>query len=95
MRKAIALCAIGVALSLFLYGFFLLAAVSHTASRADAERKLESVTARVSNLEQEYLLKTKTMTLERAREMGLYPPQDVSLVYVSGQGDALSAHVQY
>ncbi len=80
------------ALSLFLYGVFLLEAVAHTASRTEAERQIARYTSELSALETKYLTLTKDITLERAYEMGLEKPARVTTVYAGT--DALSVSYQ-
>lgn len=95
LQRMIALCAAVVALSLFLYGFFLLEAVAHTASHAQAESKIQTLTSNVSTLEQQYLSYTSGLTLNRAQELGLVSPEDVSVVYANTPAHGLSLNVQY
>jgi hypothetical protein len=95
LTKAVAALAVVIALSLFLYGFFLLEAVAHTASRTHAQREIANLTSTLGSLEQEYLSKTRTITLEHARALGFVAPVDVSVVYAGGPAHALSARVQY
>lgn len=95
MAKMIALGAVIIALSLFLYGFFLLEAVAHTASRAGAERQIETLTSKVSALEQTYLAKTSSMTLEHAATLGFVPPAEVAIIYANAEAHTLSLNVRY
>lgn len=90
LKKIFVLLAVVVALSVVVYGIFLLEAVGNTADRARAEREIRALTSRVSNLEQTYLSKTREMTLERALEMGLVAPTSVSTIYASKNSPALS-----
>lgn len=78
------------ALSLFLYGFFLLEAVAHTASRTQAEAQIHSYNSKLSSLEEAYLSDTRDMTLDRASELGFVTPKEVSTVYVSNPAQGLS-----
>ncbi len=78
------------ALCLFLYGFFLLEAVAHTASRTQAQSKIQNYTSKLSSLEQDYLSQTREMTLDRAHELGLVTPKDISTVYINDPARALS-----
>lgn len=95
MTRAAALLGIVAAVSFFLYGFFLLEAVAHTAGRAQAERKIESLTSKLSVLEEEYLTSTKDITLDHARELGFVTPNEVSTVYATDRTRALSVRAQY
>jgi hypothetical protein len=78
------------ALCLFLYGFFLLEAVAHTASRTQAQTKIQSYTSKLSTLEQTYLSATRDMTLDRASDLGFVTPKETSTVYVTDPSHALS-----
>lgn len=95
LQRSVALCAAMVALSLFLYGFFLLEAVAHTASRAQAQGKIQKLTSSLSVLEQEYLSKTANVTLDRALSLGFVSPQSVAVVYANKPVRGLSLNVQY
>ena len=85
-----ALMGIAAALCLFLYAFFLLEAVAHTASRTQAQAKIHHYTSELSGLEETYLSATRDMTLDRARELGFVTPTEVSTVYVTDPSRALS-----
>lgn len=90
LSRAIALLGALAAVCLFLYAFFLLEAVAHTASRTHAQSEIKTLTSKLSTLEQAYLADTRGMTLERAGELGLVAPAEVSVVYVSDPAHALS-----
>jgi hypothetical protein len=94
LSRAAALFAAVAALSLFLYGFFLLEAVAHTAGRTQAQAKIQSLNSKLSGLEETYLASTRDMTLERAHTLGLVPPSTVATVYVTDQTRALSLRAQ-
>ena len=94
LSRAAALCAAVAALCLFLYGFFLLEAVAHTASRTEASRQINDVSSKLSSLEETYLADTRAMTLERAQGLGLVAPTEVATVYVSDPAGALSLRTQ-
>lgn len=85
MTRLMALLASFIALSLFLYGIFLLEAVAHTASRTSAEHNISLHTSELSKLQTQYLSLTKNITLERALEMGLVVPARVTTVYSAPQ----------
>jgi hypothetical protein len=90
LRRSAAIFAGVIALSLFLYGFFLLEAVAHTASRTQAQHKVQLLTSEMSELEQTYLAATRTMTRERASDLGFVSPGAVATVYASaGRGLSL------
>ena len=82
------------ALCLFLYGFFLLEAVGHTADRTHAQRQIDDYTSKLSTLEQTYLTATRDMTLDRAKELGYVAPAQVATVYVQDPSHALSMRTQ-
>lgn len=90
LRRAGALFGAVVALSLFLYGFFLLEAVAHTASRTQAQRKIQTLTSQMSTLEETYLMATRHMTLDRAQELGFTAPATVATVYAGNPARGLS-----
>lgn len=90
MRQAVALLGVVAAVSLFLYAFFLLGAVAHTAQRTQAQREIKSITSKLSVLEEQYLSSTKSMTLDRARSLGYVTPSEVSTVYSVDPARALS-----
>ncbi len=95
LSRATAIFGAVIALSLFLYGFFLLEAVAHTASRTQAQRKIESLTSSLSTLEQKYLSRTKDMTLDRAYALGFVTPESVSTVYASGPARTLTLRTDH
>jgi hypothetical protein len=78
-----ALTTLGVvsALCVFLYGIFLLMAVSHTASRAEAQRTIDAISAHVSELESQYLSEQRTLTPEYAQTLGFVEPTHRTVVY--------------
>lgn len=90
LTRAMATCAVLVALSVFIYGVFLLEAVGNTAQRAAAERQIHTLTSQVSTLEQTYLSKTREMTLERAHTLGYVTPEKVTTVFATEGSDSLS-----
>jgi hypothetical protein len=81
LKRAMAFFAALTALSVFLYGIFLLEAVGNTAERTSAERQVHTLTTKVSTLEQAYLSATREMTLERAHAMGFITPVQVTTVF--------------
>lgn len=70
MASLAALCAV----SVFLYGAFLLMAVAHAAELRTIEDTLMSLESEASQLQSEYLIKTKALTLEHARALGFVEP---------------------
>lgn len=83
--RVIALLAGIAGVSVFLYGAFLLGAVSHTAARTSMEKETRTLSASVSTLEGEFLAETKALSRDRAVELGFVPPKDVATVY-AGDG---------
>ena len=69
------------ALSVFMYGAFLLGAVAHAAGRTAAEQKIRTVSSAVSTLEGKFLTETKSLSLEKATAMGFVSPVAVATVY--------------
>lgn len=74
-----------IALSLFLYGIFLLEAVAHTAERTEAEREVAIHTSELSELQATYLTLTKEITPTRAESIGFVSPVRVTSVYAAPQ----------
>jgi hypothetical protein len=79
-----------VALSVFLYGIFLLEAVGNTAERSSAERQIHSLTTKVGSLEAAYLEKTKDMTLARAQSLGFVKASQVTTVFANASSRSLT-----
>ena len=69
--------------SLLLYGIFLLEAVGSTAKRAEAGREVKALTAELSQMQARNLAHTKTVSPERAAELGFVKPTQVSTVYAA------------
>jgi hypothetical protein len=90
LTRAMAALAAITALSVFLYGIFLLEAVGNTAQRSAAERDIRALTSKVSSLEQAYLAQTREMTLERAHALGFVTPATVTTVFATAGADSLS-----
>lgn len=86
-----ALCAAVVVISVFLYGFLLLEAVGHTASRSAAEGKIRHITSELGTLESQYLESTKEVTPELAASLGFVKPTNVSVVFVGDTALSLNA----
>jgi len=92
VRRAVALLATVVVVCAFLYGFFLLEAVSHAASQAQAHREVASLSSKVGKLQAQYLAATKALTPERARALGFVAPTAVATVYADVNSLSLSAN---
>jgi hypothetical protein len=78
------------ALSVFLYGIFLLLAVVHTTTRTSLEKQITAHMAMLGDLEAEYLAQTKNFTPERAQELGFAAPVAVTTVFAGGSAGALA-----
>ena len=81
-----------IAVSAFAYGFFLLEAVSHAASQAEARREVTKLSSQVGRLQSQYLSATKALTPERARSLGFVSPVHVATVYADAGALSLSAN---
>ncbi len=93
LRRVMAALAAILALSVFLYGIFLLEAVGNTARRSAAEHDIRALTSKVGGLEATYLSKTREMTLERAHELGFVTPTKVTTVVATlGSGSLTFGH---
>jgi len=79
------LLACACALSLFLYGVFLLEAVAHAASLASAEKQTRDIASQMSALEGQYLVDTQALTPEKAQALGFVTPAVVSTVVANEQ----------
>ena len=92
LSRTIAVLAGVCALSVFLYGTFLLMAVAHTAARTTAQKQIATITGHLGDLEMNYLAATKTLTPEHAHELGFVAPASVAVatVYASAGGHQLS-----
>ena len=92
LTRATAVLAGVCAVAVFLYGAFLLLAVSHTAARSAAQKQIGAVSARLGDVEMRYLTATKELTLERALALGyVVPPSGASaVVFATPASHALS-----
>lgn len=84
ISRTIALLAVVCSLSVFLYGFFLLEAVAHTASRSSAEHSIAQLQSKLGVLEGQYLSQSRTLTPELATSLGFVPPASVESIYAQG-----------
>lgn len=80
------------AVSVFLYGIFLLLAVVHTTQRTALEKQITVHMALLGDLEAQYLAQTKNFTPERAQELGFAAPVAVTTVFAGGAAAALAQH---
>ncbi|MCX6820210.1 MAG: hypothetical protein NT019_02955 [Candidatus Adlerbacteria bacterium] len=90
LSRSIALLAGVCALSVFLYGTFLLLAVEHTAARTAIGKQVSETTLQLSTLEAEYLAKTKELTRASAVTLGFTTPVAVAAVFETGDARSLS-----
>ncbi len=92
VRRAVTLLVALIVVSAFAYGFFLLEAVSHAASQAEARREIVALSSKVGSLQSQYLSATRALTPERARAMGFVSPTHVAVVYATEHSLSLSAN---
>ncbi len=92
VRRAVAALVAVIVVCAFAYGFFLLEAVSHAASQAEARREIVALSSKVGSLQSQYLSATKALTPERARALGFVSPTQVAVVYATQQALSLSAN---
>ncbi len=90
VRRAVAALVAVIVVSAFAYGFFLLEAVSHAASQAQARREVSKLSSTVGKLQSQYLSATKALTPERARALGFVSPVEVAVVYADADTLSLS-----
>ena len=92
-RATVALGA-ALAISLFLYGAFLILAVEHTAARAAAEQKIAAESTRLSALEGRYLTQARDFTLERAMALGFVQAAQTITLFSDAKNSALTLRGQ-
>lgn len=92
VRRAVASLVAFIVVCAFMYGFFLLEAVSHAANHAEARREITSISSKVGGLQSQYLSATKALTPERARALGFVAPVHTATVYADVTTAALSAN---
>ena len=90
LTRTAAVCAGLCALSVFLYGAFLLLAVSHAAARTQAMRGVAAIAQQVSSMEMRYLQATKELTPDRAVALGFVAPTETKTVFATAAAHALS-----
>lgn len=83
VRRIVAALVALIVVCAFLYGFFLLEAVSHAAAQAQARRDIAELSGKVGELQARYLDATKALTPERAQALGFVTPQHVATVYAT------------
>jgi len=89
-RSAFALLACVCAVSVFLYGVFLLEAVGHTAGRARAGHAVSQLKSKLSDVESQYLVATQAITPARAQALGFVAPKTVTTVYATDSSHVLT-----
>jgi hypothetical protein len=94
LNRAAVLLACMCAVSVLLYGTFLLLAVAHAASQTDAQRQVQQISANLGDLEAQYLSYSRGLTREKAIELGFVMPQDVTTVFATAALGALSLRSQ-
>ena len=82
--RAMAVSAALCALCAFAYGAFLLLAVTHTASRANAQESLVALTSAMGVLQEKYFSRTALLTPLRAAELGLVRPLHTESIFAHG-----------
>jgi hypothetical protein len=95
LTRAIAVLVAICALSVFLYGTFLLLAVEHAAAATAAQNTTETLAAHIGDLEAQYLTATRAITPDTATELGFVTPSPsvVSTVFATASYNALSLRV--
>ncbi len=78
------------ALSVFLYGTFLLLAVEHAAARTAAQDNIGALAAEVGDLETQYLAAARALTPDSAASLGYVAPREVSTIYAGSSYHTLS-----
>lgn len=90
LKGTMALLATVIFTSVVLYGALLLLAVSHTAARAQMEEKMQQIASRVGALEADYFEIARTITLQRAQELGFVAPSVSDTVFATAASKALT-----
>ena len=88
--RIIALLGSVVALTAFIYGALLLGAVTHTAVQTKAQREVGTLAAEVSTLEAQYFAIIRSITPERARDMGFEAPKVSFAIFKTAASDVLT-----
>lgn len=88
--RAAAVLGSAVALTALLYGALLLGAVAHTATQTKAEREIAKRIALVSTLEAQYFTIARSITPERAHELGFSAPSQTTTVFATAASKALT-----
>ena len=88
--RIMALCALIIALSAFLYGIFLLMAVERTAARSTAESSIQALSGHLAELQSQYLSETQALTPGRAAELGFVTPKKSDTLFAQAPSRTLS-----
>jgi hypothetical protein len=76
--------------SAFCYGVFLLLAVERTASLAKETAQIQSTQSALSAMENKFLESERSLTPERAKELGFVMPTASSGIFVSSDAPVLT-----
>ncbi|HEY6021061.1 MAG TPA: hypothetical protein VIY48_14485 [Candidatus Paceibacterota bacterium] len=80
VSRVAATLAIICAVSVFLYGTFLLMAVAHATHMTSAQEQIKDLTGKLSEAESQYLSATNAISLATATNMGLVKPASIAIV---------------
>jgi hypothetical protein len=83
VHRIVAALAVVCAISVFLYGAFLLMAVAHATHMAGAERQIKTLTGQLSVAESQYLAMTDAISPATAIQLGLVKPATIAIVEVA------------
>ena len=80
------------AASVLIYSVLLLETVAHAASQTSAQRQIGALTAKLGDLEAQYLSDSQALTQQKALEMGYVLPDQskTTTVYATAATQALS-----
>lgn len=90
VRRVAAALAVVSAVSVFAYGAFLLMAVAHAAELRAVEDELTTIESSVSELQAQYIVRTRTLTIDKAYELGFVEPVAQNTVTAGGSGLTLA-----
>jgi len=86
VARVAAVLAVFCATAVFMYGAFLLMAVSHAAQMSSAQHEIKVLTGTLSKAESQYLAATNAISLATATAMGLVKPTSVAIVSAAKAG---------
>jgi hypothetical protein len=78
------------ALSVLLYGIFLLEAVGHAAASEIAQRNIQGLRVSISTMEAQYLAYTRNITPQTAQALGFVTPTALSTVFARSPAQSLT-----